>query len=191
MQLVEVFATSRKVAGSIPDSNIGIFHWLKPSDRIMAVRSTQPVTEMTARDITWGVKADGAYGWQPCHLHVSIILKCWDRQPLGAVRACPGFYRNYFTFKRKERNHPEDFGLRKCWNGSEVNQMRYLGDLTCWKYGSVTISCKHWNNIRVVKQEEVRWLEEILPSVENMWLIWLRKGTGRALVNAVMNPRVP
>ena len=40
-------ATSRKVAGSIPDSVSGIFHWRKPSDRTVALGSTQPVTGIT------------------------------------------------------------------------------------------------------------------------------------------------
>ena len=30
-------ATNRKVAGSIPDGVIGIFHWYNPSDRTMAL----------------------------------------------------------------------------------------------------------------------------------------------------------
>ena len=34
-------ATSRKVAGSIPDGIIGIFHWLNPSVRTTALGSTQ------------------------------------------------------------------------------------------------------------------------------------------------------
>ena len=34
-------ATSRKVAGSIPDSIIGIFHWHNPSGRTVALGSTQ------------------------------------------------------------------------------------------------------------------------------------------------------
>jgi hypothetical protein len=34
-------ATNRKVAGSIPDAVIGIFHWHSPSDRTMALGSTQ------------------------------------------------------------------------------------------------------------------------------------------------------
>jgi hypothetical protein len=49
-------ATSRKVAGSIPYGVIGIFHWINPSSRTMALRSTLPVTEMCARSISWGVK---------------------------------------------------------------------------------------------------------------------------------------
>ena len=37
-------ATNRKVAGSIPDGVIGIFYWHNPSDRTMALGSTQPLT---------------------------------------------------------------------------------------------------------------------------------------------------
>ena len=46
-------ATNRKVAGSIPDSVIGIFHWHNPSDRTMTLGSTQPLTEMSTRSISW------------------------------------------------------------------------------------------------------------------------------------------
>ena len=45
-------ATNRKVAGSIPDSFIGIFHWHNPSDRTMALGSIQPLTEMSTRRIS-------------------------------------------------------------------------------------------------------------------------------------------
>jgi len=47
-------ATNRKVAGSIPDGVTGIFHWHNPSDRTMDLGSTQPLTEMSARSISWG-----------------------------------------------------------------------------------------------------------------------------------------
>jgi hypothetical protein len=50
-------ATSRKVAGSIPDGFIGIFYWHNPSGRAMALGLTQPLTEMSTRNISWGVKA--------------------------------------------------------------------------------------------------------------------------------------
>jgi hypothetical protein len=39
-------ATSRKVAGSIPDGVTGIFHWHNPSDRIMTPKLTQRLREM-------------------------------------------------------------------------------------------------------------------------------------------------
>jgi hypothetical protein len=53
-------ATSRKVACPIPDGVIGIFHWLNPSGRTMALGLTQPLTEMSTRSIFSGVKAAGA-----------------------------------------------------------------------------------------------------------------------------------
>ena len=46
-------ATSRKVAGSIPDGVIGIID--NTSGRT-APGSTQPLTEMSTRDISWMVK---------------------------------------------------------------------------------------------------------------------------------------
>jgi hypothetical protein len=47
-------ATNRKVTGSIPDSVNGIFHWHNPSGRTMALGSTQPLTEMSTRNIFLG-----------------------------------------------------------------------------------------------------------------------------------------
>ena len=47
-------ATSRKVAGSIPDGVIGIFHWHNPSGCTMALGSTQLLTEINTRNISWG-----------------------------------------------------------------------------------------------------------------------------------------
>ena len=47
-------ATKRKVAGLISDGVTKIFHWLDPSDRTMALGSTQTLTEMSNRDLPWG-----------------------------------------------------------------------------------------------------------------------------------------
>jgi hypothetical protein len=84
-------ATSRKVSGSIPVGVTGIFHWLNPSGHIMTLGSTQPVTEMSTRDIFWRVKVAGAYGWQPYHLRVPIVKKLWDSEPPEAQRAWDSF----------------------------------------------------------------------------------------------------
>jgi hypothetical protein len=45
------YATSRKVAGSISDEVIAFFNWLYPCSRIMALGSTQPLTEMSTRNV--------------------------------------------------------------------------------------------------------------------------------------------
>jgi hypothetical protein len=48
-------ATSRKVAGSIPDEFIEYFNWSNPSSRTMALVSTQPLAEVSNRNLS-GVK---------------------------------------------------------------------------------------------------------------------------------------
>jgi hypothetical protein len=53
-QLLRYCATNRKVAVSIPDGVIGIFHLHNTSDRTMALGSTQPLTDMSTRSISWG-----------------------------------------------------------------------------------------------------------------------------------------
>jgi len=50
-------ATRRKVAGSIPDNFIEIFHWQNPSVYTVALGSTQPLTGI---NISWGVKTADA-----------------------------------------------------------------------------------------------------------------------------------
>jgi hypothetical protein len=45
-------ATSRKVTGSIPDGIVGIFHRHDPSGRTVALGSTQPLIEMSTKNIS-------------------------------------------------------------------------------------------------------------------------------------------
>ena len=87
------WATSGKVAGSIPHVVTGIFHWQNPSGRTMVLGSTQPLTEMSTRNICPAVKAAGVCSWQPYHLYVPIVLKSWSLsllEPSGTLQACNG-----------------------------------------------------------------------------------------------------
>jgi hypothetical protein len=52
--LLRHYATSRKFAGSIPDEVIGFFNWPNLSGRTMALGSTQPLTEMSTRNLPRG-----------------------------------------------------------------------------------------------------------------------------------------
>ena len=48
---------------------------------------------MSTRNISWGLKAAGAWGWQPFHLHVPIVLKSGSLnllEPSGPVQVCTG-----------------------------------------------------------------------------------------------------
>jgi len=53
-------AKTRKVASSISNGVTGIFHGHNPTGCTMAMGLTQPLTEMSTRNIFWGVKAAGA-----------------------------------------------------------------------------------------------------------------------------------
>jgi hypothetical protein len=50
-QLVEA---QRYKPRSIPSGVIGNYHWHNPSSRTVALGSTQPLTEMSTRDVSWG-----------------------------------------------------------------------------------------------------------------------------------------
>jgi hypothetical protein len=75
-------------AGAIPDGVIGIFHWHNPSGHTMARGSTQPLTEMSTRNIFWGWnrpvrRADNLttfMGWLSWNLGASTF---WNTQGLS------------------------------------------------------------------------------------------------------------
>jgi hypothetical protein len=88
-------ATSRKVAGLIADGVIGIFCNIihNPSGCTVALGLTQPLTEMSTRNISWGVNAAGAQGCPPYHLQAPNVLKSESLnllEPSGPVQACNG-----------------------------------------------------------------------------------------------------
>ena len=85
-------ATSREVAGSIPDGVIEILHWHNPSGRTMALRLTASNRNEYQECFLW-VKAAGSYGWQPYHLHFPIVLKSGSLnhlEPSGPLQVCNG-----------------------------------------------------------------------------------------------------
>jgi len=77
--------TSRKVASSISDEVTGNFqcHFFR-IHYDSGVDSTSNRHEY--QDISRVVKAAGAKGWQPCHLHVPIVYRFWEHQPSAALR---------------------------------------------------------------------------------------------------------
>jgi hypothetical protein len=53
-QWLKFCATNQKVAGSILDGVMEFFIDINPSDRNMALGSTQPLREMSTGSISWG-----------------------------------------------------------------------------------------------------------------------------------------
>ena len=59
----------------------------------MALGSTQPLSGMITKNIFWWVKAAGAWGWQPYHLYMPIVMKSGNLnhlEPLGPVQGRTG-----------------------------------------------------------------------------------------------------
>ena len=85
-------ATNWKVTGSIPDGFIGIFHWHNTSDRTMALGSTQPLTEMNTRRISWG-KCGRCVRLTTLQPPCTVVMKSENLnflEPSGPLQACNG-----------------------------------------------------------------------------------------------------
>ena len=69
-----------------------------PSGRTVALGSAQLLTEMNTRNISWrwdkGSRCVGLTLPPSC----ADCLEIWEPQPPGTLRACPGQYRDCFTF---------------------------------------------------------------------------------------------
>ena len=90
---------SRKVAGSIPNGVIGNFREHNPDGSTMALGLTQTLTEMSARNISWGGGKGGrCVGLTTLPPYVGLTtlppscadcLEIWESQPSGTLRVCP------------------------------------------------------------------------------------------------------
>ena len=85
-------AKNLKFACSIPDVVIGIFHWYNPSERTMALGSTQSLTEMSTRRIFWG-KGGRCVRLTNLPHSCAVVMKSGNlnfREPSGPLQACNG-----------------------------------------------------------------------------------------------------
>jgi hypothetical protein len=82
--------TSQKVMGSIPHGVIGSFHSHNPSHCTVALRLTQPLTEMSTRNISWGGEGGWCMGLTTLPPYCADCLEIWEPQPPGILRTCPG-----------------------------------------------------------------------------------------------------
>ena len=87
-----------KVAGSIPDGLNGFFHWHNPSGRTMALGLTQPLTEMSTRNTSWGVKGGRCVGLTTLPPSCADCPEIWEPQTSGTLRVCLGLQWDCFTF---------------------------------------------------------------------------------------------
>jgi len=110
--------TSWKVAGSIPDGVIWIFHWHNPSCHTMALDSAFNRNEY--QEYILGVKYDRCAGLTTFRHSCACCLEMWELQPSGTSRACPGLYRVCFALLMEGNSEfkwfPCHFGLHLRWD---------------------------------------------------------------------------
>jgi hypothetical protein len=90
VRLVWGTATSRKVAGFIPDGDNKVFH----SGRTIALGLTQPLTP----GIFPRGKGDRCLGLTTLPHSQDNCFEVWELQPPRTLRACPGLYKHCCSF---------------------------------------------------------------------------------------------
>jgi hypothetical protein len=84
--------------GSIPDEVIGFFNRPNPSSRTMALWSTQPLTEMSTRNLPGGKGRPARKADNLTAICESIVYKMWEPRRLTTLWAFTACYRDSFTF---------------------------------------------------------------------------------------------
>jgi hypothetical protein len=115
---------SRKVAGSIPDEVIGFFSWRNPS-RTMALGSTQPLTEMSTRNVLGGKGRPARKADDLTVICEPIVV--WEPRRLTALWASSACYRDRFTFVSSDLS------------GQQNTQLLLTNLFVTFKYHFVTI----------------------------------------------------
>jgi hypothetical protein len=90
--------TSWKVAGSIHDEVMGVFNLYNPSSRTMTLGSTQPLTEMSMRNLPGGKGQPARKADNITTICEPIVYKMWDPRRLKTLCSSTACYRNSFIF---------------------------------------------------------------------------------------------
>jgi len=79
-----------------------IFHRHNPSGRTVAMGLTQPLTEMSTRNILWlggrGGTGGRSVGLTTLPPSCADCLEIYEPQPPGTLRTCPGLQWDWFNF---------------------------------------------------------------------------------------------
>jgi hypothetical protein len=91
------YATSRKVAGSIPDEFVEFFNWPNFSSHTVALGSTQPLTEMSTRILPGSKGRPARKVDNFTAISGPIVYKMWVPRRLTTLWASTASYRDSFT----------------------------------------------------------------------------------------------
>jgi hypothetical protein len=92
------YATSRKVAGSIPGEVIGFFNWPNPSSRTVAMGSTQPLTVMSTRNLLGEKGQPESKIYNLTAICEPTVYNMLEPRRLTNLWDSTAYYRDSFTF---------------------------------------------------------------------------------------------
>jgi hypothetical protein len=116
------YATRLKEAGSIPDVASGIFNRLIPSSRIMALGLTQPLTQMSTRNLPGGKGRAARKADNLTAICESIFQKMWQPRRLTTLWASTVCYRDRFAYTTLTAT-----GLHRVWRRADWWKMNWKG----------------------------------------------------------------
>jgi hypothetical protein len=120
------YVTSQNVASSIPEEAIGFFDWPNPSSRNIYLGTTQPLTEMSTRNLPGGkgrpaCKADNLSAiCEPISSKYSILD---ISQPYGPPRSVIGIALHFLPATKHLRRAD---ALAEIWNLPETSPERHF-----------------------------------------------------------------
>jgi hypothetical protein len=82
------------VADSIPHEVIGVSNYPNPSSRIMALGSTQPLTEMSTKNLPRGKGRPARKADNLTAICEPTVLKMWEPRRLTTLSASTACYRD-------------------------------------------------------------------------------------------------
>jgi len=83
--------------------------------------STQPLTEMSTRKLSWGGKGGRCVVLISLPPSCADCLEIWEPQTPGTLRACPSLYRDCYTFTVHCLRHSSCEFSERCW--MQINLM--------------------------------------------------------------------
>jgi hypothetical protein len=95
-------ATNQKVAGSILDEVSGFLNRPNPSSRAMVLGSTQPLTEMSTRNLPGGKRRPARKADNLTAICEPIVWKMWDPRRLTTLWASIACYITFSTLARQQ-----------------------------------------------------------------------------------------
>jgi hypothetical protein len=169
------YATSRKVAGSNSDEVIGYFNLPNTSSRTMALGSTQPLTEMSTRNLPVGISSQRRIRFQLADFnqseanHITTLENKAGPRNITWTLTCESSYTLQF---RVQLHHSED----KLWQlrMSKVQVFRKLHTFLPWWHSPFWFSLTECKK-RQFSSVQIRGTSHNLPVNQSPLPKWLKR----------------